>query len=132
MPIMFASILTTLTACDHSANYAPPDLPDETQDLKDCTSELVPGIPGTPGQGIPKSQTSMVIGEQRTSALSKDKCAHDWRAFYADLDDLVLLTIDPDGLDVRDERVGDDVFPHIYGPLPIKAVIDVRPLPRTR
>jgi uncharacterized protein (DUF952 family) len=54
------------------------------------------------------------------------------RAFYADLDDLVLLVIDPDGLDVRDEQVGDDVFPHIYGPLPIKAVIDVRPLPRTR
>jgi uncharacterized protein (DUF952 family) len=54
------------------------------------------------------------------------------RAFYADLDDLVLLTIDPEGLDVRDEAVGDDVFPHIYGPLPIEAVIDVRPLPRTR
>jgi uncharacterized protein (DUF952 family) len=54
------------------------------------------------------------------------------RAFYADLDDLVLLTIDPEGLDVRDETVGDGVFPHIYGPLPIKAVIDVRPLPRTR
>jgi uncharacterized protein (DUF952 family) len=54
------------------------------------------------------------------------------RTFYADLDDLVLLTIDPDGLDVRNEPVGDDVFPHIYGPLPIEAVIDVRPLPRTR
>jgi uncharacterized protein (DUF952 family) len=54
------------------------------------------------------------------------------RAFYADLDDLVLLTIDPEGLDVRDEAVGDGVFPHIYGPLPIEAVIDVRPLPRTR
>jgi uncharacterized protein (DUF952 family) len=53
-------------------------------------------------------------------------------AFYADLDDLVLLTIDPKGLDVRDEAVGDEVFPHIYGPLPIEAVIDVRPLPRTR
>ncbi len=53
-------------------------------------------------------------------------------AFYADLDDLVLLTIDPDGLDVRDEPVGDDVFPHLYGPLPIEAVIDVQPLPQTR
>jgi uncharacterized protein (DUF952 family) len=52
--------------------------------------------------------------------------------FYANLDDLVLLVIDPEGLDVRHEPVGDDVFPHIYGPLPIKAVIDVRPLPRTR
>jgi uncharacterized protein (DUF952 family) len=54
------------------------------------------------------------------------------RAFYADLDDLVLLVIDPEGLDVRDEPVGDDVFPHIYGPLPIEAVIDVRPLPGNR
>jgi uncharacterized protein (DUF952 family) len=53
-------------------------------------------------------------------------------AFYADVDDLVLLVIDPDGLDVRHEPVGEDVFPHIYGPLPIEAVIDVRPLPRTR
>jgi uncharacterized protein (DUF952 family) len=54
------------------------------------------------------------------------------RAFYADLDDLVLLVIDPQSLDVRDEPVGDDVFPHIYGPLPIEAVIDVRPLPGNR
>jgi uncharacterized protein (DUF952 family) len=54
------------------------------------------------------------------------------RAFYADLDDLVLLVIDPDGLDVRDEPVGEDVFPHIYGPIPISAIIDVRPLPQTR
>ena len=54
------------------------------------------------------------------------------RAFYADLDDLVLLVIDIDGLDVRDEPVGNDVFPHIYGPIPLGAVVDVRPLPRTR
>jgi uncharacterized protein (DUF952 family) len=53
------------------------------------------------------------------------------QAFYADVDDLVLLVIDPEGLDVREEPVGDAVFPHIYGPLPIEAVVDVRPLPRT-
>jgi uncharacterized protein (DUF952 family) len=53
-------------------------------------------------------------------------------AFYADSDDLVLLVIDTEGLDVRDEPVGDDVFPHIYGPVPLDAVIEVRPLPRTR
>jgi uncharacterized protein (DUF952 family) len=52
--------------------------------------------------------------------------------FYSDLDDLVLLVIEPDDLDVRHEPVGDDVFPHIYGPLPIEAVIDVRPLPPNR
>ncbi len=54
------------------------------------------------------------------------------RAFYADLDDLLLLTVNPEGLDVRFEQVGDTVFPHIYGPIPIEAVIDVRPLPQTR
>ncbi|WP_345366078.1 DUF952 domain-containing protein [Actinoallomurus liliacearum] len=54
------------------------------------------------------------------------------RAFYADLDDLVLLVIDPAGLDVRHEPVGDDVFPHIYGPIPPEAVIEVRALPENR
>jgi uncharacterized protein (DUF952 family) len=54
------------------------------------------------------------------------------RAFYAGCGDLVLLVIDTDGLDVRYEPVGDDVFPHIYGPLPLDAVTEVRSLPRTR
>jgi uncharacterized protein (DUF952 family) len=54
------------------------------------------------------------------------------RAFYADLDDLVLLVIDPEGLDVRHEPVADDVFPHIYGPIPPRAVIEVRALPENR
>jgi uncharacterized protein (DUF952 family) len=54
------------------------------------------------------------------------------RAFYSDADDLVLLVIDTEGLDVRHEPVGDDVFPHIYGPIPLNAVIKVRPLPSTR
>jgi uncharacterized protein (DUF952 family) len=54
------------------------------------------------------------------------------RAFYAGLDDLVLLMIDPEGLDVRYEPVGDDVFPHIYGPIPPRAVIEVRALPENR
>lgn len=45
---------------------------------------------------------------------------------------LVLLTIDPSRLDaqVREERVGDDVFPHIHGPLTPQAVVEVRPLDR--
>jgi len=53
-------------------------------------------------------------------------------AFYADLDDLVLLVVVTDGLDIRHEPVGDDVFPHVYGPIPIKAVEEVRPLPPNR
>lgn len=56
--------------------------------------------------------------------------------FYAgvDRDDLVLLVIDAARLDapVRDEPVGDAVFPHVYGPIPVGAVIDAQPLPDTR
>jgi uncharacterized protein (DUF952 family) len=55
-------------------------------------------------------------------------------AFYADLDDLLLLVIDTDRLaaPVRHEPADGDVFPHIYGPLPLDAVIDVRPAPASR
>ncbi|WP_067793521.1 DUF952 domain-containing protein [Actinomadura formosensis] len=54
--------------------------------------------------------------------------------FYSGIDraDLVLLVIDTSRLDapVRHEPVGDDVFPHVYGPIPLSAVIEVRSLPR--
>ena len=47
---------------------------------------------------------------------------------YAGRDDVVVLTIDEarlgDGVDVKVEGG----YPHIYGPLPIGAVTDVRPL----
>lgn len=56
--------------------------------------------------------------------------------FYSDVDpaDLVLLVIDVTRLDapVRHEPVDGDVFPHIYGPIPLSAVIDVRSVPETR
>ncbi|QKW39995.1 DUF952 domain-containing protein [Actinomadura sp. NAK00032] len=56
--------------------------------------------------------------------------------FYSgiDRDDLVLLVIDVSRLDapVRHEPVGDAVFPHVYGPIPVSAVIDVRSLPENR
>lgn len=57
--------------------------------------------------------------------------AEQWRGvrerFYADVpaSDLVLLTIDPVGFDVRYEPPApgvDELFPHIYGPLPVSAV----------
>jgi glutathione S-transferase len=47
------------------------------------------------------------------------------RRWYADRDDLVLLTVDPDRL-AADVRV-EDGFPHVYGPLDLDAVIDVGP-----
>lgn len=48
-------------------------------------------------------------------------------------EDLVLLTIDPARLaeaEVRVEAVGDDSYPHIYGPINRAAVVDVAPLDR--
>lgn len=51
--------------------------------------------------------------------------------FYADVaEPLVLLVIDPAllGCEVRDEPVPEtgEHFPHIYGPVPVEAVIAVR------
>jgi uncharacterized protein (DUF952 family) len=53
---------------------------------------------------------------------------------YDDLDELLLLTIDESALQVLVVREippgGDQLFPHIYGPLPVSAVVQVRPLTR--
>jgi uncharacterized protein (DUF952 family) len=62
-------------------------------------------------------------------------CAHQVagvaNAFYADLQDLVLLVIDPTRLAARlrlEPTVpGGEPFPHIYGPLNLDAVVEVRP-----
>ena len=48
--------------------------------------------------------------------------------FYGDLDDVVVLTLDPERLDadVIDEPAADGtLFPHVYGPLTMGAVIEV-------
>lgn len=65
---------------------------------------------------------------------SEEQLAGVLHRYYGDVaaEDLVLLVIDPTGLDVRHEPVGEDTFPHVYGPLPISAVIDVRSVPKTR
>ncbi|KUL69914.1 MULTISPECIES: DUF952 domain-containing protein [unclassified Streptomyces] len=48
---------------------------------------------------------------------------------YDGSDDLVVLVVDPERLDVplRYEAVkpGGEEFPHVYGPLPVSAVVDV-------
>jgi len=48
---------------------------------------------------------------------------------YADdPEPLVVLEIDESGLDVRDEDGGDgELFPHVYGPIPVANVTAVRP-----
>lgn len=49
--------------------------------------------------------------------------------FFADLDDLVVLVIDPDRLDVplkwEAPAPGAEEFPHLYGPLAVDAVVEV-------
>lgn len=54
--------------------------------------------------------------------------------FYADADDLVLLVVDADrvGAPVVFEAPtpGAEEFPHVYGPIPVEAVVDVRPVRR--
>ena len=59
-----------------------------------------------------------------------------WRAtverFYADVDDLLLLHIDESLLDVPlvIEQLGEapEPFPHVYGPIPLAAVVKVEKL----
>ena len=50
-------------------------------------------------------------------------------AFYTDTDDVVLLAIDPERLTapVKHEAPapGAEEFPHIYGPVPVNAVVNV-------
>ena len=48
--------------------------------------------------------------------------------YYADRDKLVVLTIDPQKLSARlvaEPSTGGDIYPHIYGPLNMTAVIGV-------
>jgi uncharacterized protein (DUF952 family) len=54
-----------------------------------------------------------------------------WRRYYADAGEpLVLLTIDSDRLTSRwqEDPVGDDTYPHVYGPINAAAVIRAQPL----
>ncbi|KOU67577.1 glutathione S-transferase [Streptomyces sp. MMG1533] len=50
-------------------------------------------------------------------------------AFYEGVDDLVVLVVDPSRLDapVKYEaaKPGGEEFPHVYGPIPVDAVVDV-------
>jgi uncharacterized protein (DUF952 family) len=51
-------------------------------------------------------------------------------SFYSDVDEpLLVLEIETDLLDVpwREDQVGDEAFPHIYGPLNTSAVVGWRP-----
>ncbi|MEU6088013.1 DUF952 domain-containing protein [Streptomyces sp. NPDC047085] len=50
---------------------------------------------------------------------------------YAGPDELVVLVVDPARLDVplkyEAMKPGGEEFPHVYGPVPVDAVVDVEP-----
>jgi uncharacterized protein (DUF952 family) len=53
------------------------------------------------------------------------------RKHFAGREDLLLVTIDADRLDpqpVWEPSRGGALFPHLYGPLPVSAAVDARPL----
>ena len=67
-------------------------------------------------------------------ASRRDQVQGVFDRYYRSLgEDLVLLTIDPSRLaaEVRVEPVGDDTYPHVYGPINRSAVVDAVPLSRT-
>jgi uncharacterized protein (DUF952 family) len=51
--------------------------------------------------------------------------------YFAGRDDLVLLSLDADALDaplVEEPGPTGEAFPHVYGPLPRAAIVEMRPL----
>jgi len=84
-------------------------------------------------------ESAQAAGEYRAASLESEGFIHCSREdqvlktanrFYAAVSDLVLLWIDPARLDaeVRWEPADRDVFPHVYGPIALDAVVSVRSL----
>jgi glutathione S-transferase len=57
----------------------------------------------------------------------RDQVARTCERFYADLPEVVLLTVDEAGLDVRREPADGQLFPHVYGPIPVGHVLVAQP-----
>lgn len=89
-------------------------------------------------------EEAQVVGEYRLDTLETEGFIHcstpqqvlgPANEFYRGRSDLVLLVIDPSQLEARliyeDSYNSGSVFPHIYGPLNLDAVINVLPFPPT-
>lgn len=80
------------------------------------------------------STRGRTLGEEGFIHCSRrDQVQQVWHDYYRDVrEPLVLLTIDPSRLTspLRHDTVGDDAYPHIYGPLNPSAVVSARPLDR--
>lgn len=85
---------------------------------------------------------AVAVGEYRRSTIGRsleeegfihcsfaEQVAATAERFYAGRDDVVVLTIDPDRVSARvvvEDTIGSgESFPHIYGPLPVAAVVSV-------
>jgi uncharacterized protein (DUF952 family) len=63
-------------------------------------------------------------------ASRREQVAGVWKAFYVDAGEpLVLLTIDTDELTSpwQVDAVGEDTFPHVYGPINASAIVHAEP-----
>jgi uncharacterized protein (DUF952 family)/RimJ/RimL family protein N-acetyltransferase len=83
-------------------------------------------------------EAALVAGEYRSGSLAEAGFIHASRPdqvdntgarYFKGLPDLLLLWIDPNAVrsEIRWEPADGDVFPHIYGPLNLEAVIQVEP-----
>ncbi len=83
---------------------------------------------------------ALQVGEYRAASLETEGFIHTSRPeqvvgvanrYYRGVAGLVVLWIDPARLQAhwQSDPVGDDFYPHIYGPLNLEAVMRVTPLP---
>lgn len=81
-------------------------------------------------------ERARALGTYRAPSLDTEGFIHlstsaQWRKtaarFFKGQQHLVLLELDPTGLDVRFEPADGDHFPHLYGALPISAVLRTSP-----
>lgn len=81
-------------------------------------------------------ETASLEGEGFIHCSTADQL--DWvtREFYGNRTDVIVLEIDPGPLGealVYEDLYGHGQrFPHVYGPIPVSAVVDSRPLTPTR
>ncbi len=84
-------------------------------------------------------QRAVAVGDYVTPSLEDEGFIHlsteaQWPGVrarrFAETVDLVLLVIDPDRLrnEIKFELADGDHYPHLYGPLEVGAVIEVREL----
>jgi uncharacterized protein (DUF952 family) len=80
------------------------------------------------------STRGVTLEEERfIHAARREQVQPVWKRYYADAGEpLVLLTIETDKLIPRwqEDPVGDDTYPHVYGPINTSAVIRAQPLDR--